>query len=235
MAGGRPILVVGDDVALCQLLGEQLEVDGEFVPHHAASLAEAERKITSGVNRFEAILLDLGLPDSDGREFCRRLRTLGVKMPIIVLTGSDAETDVVRGLDAGANDYISKPFRMGELLARLRAQLRGFENSDDAVFTIGPYQFRPAVKQLWDAAKNKKIRLTEKEVAVLKFLYRASDRPTSRAELLQEVWGYNAGVSTHTLETHIYRLRQKIEPGGERAQILLTEGGGYRLNLAGGG
>ena len=154
-------------------------------------------------------------------------------MPIIMLTGSDDEADVVRGLDAGANDYIAKPFRLAELLARLRAQLRIFENSEDAVFTIGPYTFRPSAKLLHEPMKNRRIRLTEKEAAILKFLYRAGTRPVARQVLLNEVWGYNAAVTTHTLETHIYRLRQKIEPDPSNARLLVTEGGGYRLDPVG--
>jgi DNA-binding response OmpR family regulator len=142
-----------------------------------------------------------------------------MRMPIIMLTGADGEQDVVRCLDAGANDYIAKPFRVQELLARLRAQIRIFEGSEDAVFTIGPYDFRPAAKLLQDPKRGRKIRLTEKETAILKFLYRA------------KVWGYNSHVTTHTLETHIYRLRQKIEPNPAEARILLTEAGGYRLAI----
>jgi DNA-binding response OmpR family regulator len=135
-------------------------------------------------------------------------------------------------LDAGANDYITKPFRLNELLARLRAQLRSFESSEDAVFTIGPYVFRPAAKQLLEPLRNKRIRLTDKEASILKFLYRAAGRPVARQVLLNEVWGYNAAVTTHTLETHIYRLRQKIEPDSAASKLLLTEGGGYRLDPA---
>jgi DNA-binding response OmpR family regulator len=152
-----------------------------------------------------------------------------------MLTGADTEADVVRGLDAGANDYIAKPFRLNELLARLRAQLRVFDNSEDAVFTIGPYQFRPSGKLLMEPARNLKIRLTEKESAILKFLYRSGGEPVGRQVLLNEVWGYNSAVTTHTLETHIYRLRQKIEPDPSNAVLLLTEGGGYRLDPLGSG
>ncbi len=233
MAGERPILIVDDDRALRVTLVEQLTMDGEFAATEAASVAEAEAAIASKDARFDAIILDVGLPDGDGRDLCIRLRQQGVKVPIIILTGSDEEMDVVRGLDSGANDYISKPFRLAELLARVRAQLRIFENSEDAVFKIGPFIFRPSAKQLVEPAKNRRIRLTEKEAAILKFLYRAGPKPVARQVLLNEVWGYNAAVTTHTLETHIYRLRQKIEPDPSNSRLLLTEGGGYRLNPEG--
>ena len=118
---------------------------------------------------------------------------------------------------------------MGVLLARIRAQLRQHEQSDDAVFTIGPYSLRPSAKLLMDTENNKKIRLTEKETAILKYLYRAGDRVVPRSVLLDEVWGYNAAVATHTLETHIYRLRQKIERDPSNAELIVTEPRGYRL------
>jgi len=230
MVGPRPLLIVDDDATLRATLAEQLVIDGDLAPAEAGTVAEAERMLTSGETRYDAVLLDVGLPDGDGCELCARLRRQGLRIPIIMLTGADSEADVVRGLDAGANDYIAKPFRLNELLARLRAQLRVFDNSEDAVFQIGPYEFRPSAKLLMDTARNSKIRLTEKESAILKFLYRAGDRPVSRQVLLNEVWGYNSSVTTHTLETHIYRLRQKIEPDPANAQLLVTEGGGYRLD-----
>ncbi len=233
MTGERPILIVDDDSALQSMLAEQLAVDGEFTATGAETAGEAEAKIGARDARFDALILDVRLPDADGRDLCARLRRNGIKVPIIMLTGSDMEADVVRGLESGANDYIAKPFRLAELLARLRAQLRSFENSEDAVFTIGPYTFRPAAKLLQDPAKNRRIRLTEKEAAILKFLYRAGSRPVLRQVLLNEVWGYNSAVTTHTLETHIYRLRQKIEPDPANARLLVTEGGGYRLDPEG--
>lgn len=232
MPGPRPILVVDDDEALRQTLAEQLAHEGEFHPLTAASIAEAMALLASDTARFHAIVLDIGLPDGDGRELCARLRREGLRVPILMLTGADGEQDVVRGLDSGANDYIAKPFRVSELMARLRAQLRVFDNSEDAVFTVGPYTFRPSAKLLLEAARNRKIRLTEKEAAILKYLYRAGGRPVPRQILLNEVWGYNSAVTTHTLETHIYRLRQKIEPDPSQARLLLTEGGGYRLDSA---
>lgn len=229
----RPVLIVDDDRILRTTLAEQLRAEGEFLPSEAESAAAAEALLASADARYDAIILDVGLPDADGRDLCQRLRRAGVKMPIIMLTGADSESDVIRGLDSGANDYIAKPFRIGELLARLRAQLRIFENSEDATFSIGPYTFRPAAKQLLDASRNRKVRLTEKESAILKYLYRAGGKSVGRQVLLNEVWGYNSAVTTHTLETHIYRLRQKIEPDPTNARLLLTEGGGYKLDPKG--
>ena len=234
MAGERPILVVDDDRALREALVEQLQLEGEFAVEQAESIAEAGNRMGEPSARYDALILDVSLPDGDGRDFCAEQRRQGRRMPIIMLTGSDEEADVVRGLDAGANDYVAKPFRIAELLARLRAQMRIFENSEDAVFTIGPYTFRPSAKLLQEATRNRRIRLTEKEAAILKFLYRAGTRPVARQVLLNEVWGYNAAVTTHTLETHIYRLRQKIEPDPANACLLVTEGGGYRLDPEGG-
>lgn len=231
MASPRPILIIDDDAAVRETLLEQLAIDGEFAPA-AADCAKAASAMLEGENaRFDAIVLDIGLPDADGREYCVQLRRSGVSIPIIMLTGADAEQDVVRGLDSGANDYIAKPFRLNELVARLRAQLRVFDSSEHAVFIIGPYLFRPATKQLVENASGRKIRLTEKEAAILKFLYRAGGKPVPRQTLLNEVWGYNSAVTTHTLETHIYRLRQKIEPTPNDTRLLLTEGGGYRLEI----
>lgn len=232
MGGERPILIVDDDKSLRETLAEQLQFDGEFQAEEADCVAAAEARLQAANARFDAVILDVTLPDGDGRDLCAKLRQGGFKMPIIMLTGSDEESDVVRGLDSGANDYIAKPFRLAELLARLRAQLRIFENSEDAVFTIGPYIFTPSSKELKEPIKKRRIRLTEKEAAILKFLYRAGTKPVPRQVLLNEVWGYNAAVTTHTLETHIYRLRQKIEPDPANARLLITEGGGYRLDPA---
>ena len=224
---GKKILLVDDDDVLRQSLEEQLQLHEEFV---TAACDTATTAIDLAKQEyFDAILLDVGLPDMDGREACRLMRRNGVKSPIIMLTAADSDADTILGLDAGANDYVTKPFRLGVLLARLRSQLRQHEQSEDAVFTIGPYTFMPSSKVLVDEEVNKKVRLTEKETAILKYLYRAGDKVVGRDTLLGEVWGYNAGVTTHTLETHVYRLRQKIEDNPSNAEILVTEPGGYRL------
>jgi DNA-binding response OmpR family regulator len=227
MRVGRRILIVDDDGALRQSLTEQLELHGEFIAIECDTAERAIEMVES--ERFDAILLDLGLPDMDGRELCRHLRRAGIEVPIVMLTGADSDADTILGLDSGADDYVTKPFRISVLLARLRANLRQSEHSDTAEFPIGPYSFRPSAKLLTDTSAGKKVRLTEKETAILKYLHRAGDQAITREILLGEVWGYNAGVTTHTLETHVYRLRQKIERDPAHAEILVTETGGYRL------
>lgn len=223
----KRVLVVDDDDDLRGQLVEQLGLYGEFEVAQCANGADGLECAKSG--DFDVILLDVGLPDLDGREVCRLLRRAGISAPVIMLTAAASDADTILGLDSGANDYITKPFRLGVLLARVRAQLRQHEQSEDATFSIGPYNFRPSAKLLVERAGNRKVRLTEKETAILKYLYRAGDRAVGRDTLLGEVWGYNAGVTTHTLETHVYRLRQKIEKNPAEAEILVTESGGYKL------
>ncbi len=226
MATLKKILLVDDDDDLREALSEQLVMTEDFDVFEAGTGAEGMDRAKEGL--YDLVILDVGLPDTDGRELCRLMRKQGVKCPILMLTGHDSDADTILGLDAGANDYVTKPFRFPVLLARIRAQLRQHEQSEDAVFQLGPYTFKPAMKLL-ETDDNKKIRLTEKETNILKFLYRAQDGIVARDILLHEVWGYNAGVTTHTLETHIYRLRQKIEPDPSNARLLVTESGGYRL------
>ena len=224
---GKKILLVDDDDALRDSLAEQLQLHEEFEPTGVGTAKDGLNLLET--EYFDVILLDVGLPDMDGREACRLMRRNGVKSPILMLTASDTDADTILGLDAGANDYVMKPFRLGVLLARIRAQLRLHEQSEDAVFSIGPYTFKPSAKMLIEDATKKKVRLTEKETSILKFLYRAGDKVVGRDTLLGEVWGYNAGVTTHTLETHVYRLRQKIERDPSNAELLVTEPGGYKL------
>lgn len=227
MSAVKKILLVDDDADLREALADQLLVTEEFDVFEAETGAHGVERAKSEL--FDLIILDIGLPDMDGREVCRLLRKSNVKCPILMLTGHSSDADTILGLESGANDYVTKPFKFSVLLARIRAQLRQHEQSEDAVFNVGPYVFQPSAKLLTDEG-GKKIRLTEKETNILKYLLRASDQVVSRDTLLHEVWGYNAGVTTHTLETHIYRLRQKIEPDPSNVSLLLTESGGYRLS-----
>ena len=226
MTQRKTLLLIDDDDDLRGALAEQLALHEEFAVAEAATAAEGVR--VAREIKPDLILLDVDLPDMDGREACRLMRKNGVMAPVIMLTAAASDSDAILGLESGANDYVTKPFRFGVLLARIRAQLRTHEQSEAAVFQLGPYTFKPAQKMLV-TEDDKKIRLTEKETNILKFLYRATEGVVPRDVLLHEVWGYNAGVTTHTLETHIYRLRQKIEPDPSNARLLVTEAGGYRL------
>ena len=228
MAQQKTILIVDDDEDLRGALAEQIDMEDEFRTVQAATARAGVA--AAAEHKPDLILMDVDLPDMDGRQACAELRRDGITAPIVMLTAASTDADTVQGLDAGADDYVTKPFRYAVLLARIRAQLRTHEQSEHAVFHIGPYVFRPAQKLLTDD-RQKKIRLTEKETSILKYLYRAGDKPVPREELLTQVWGYNAEVTTHTLETHIYRLRQKIEPEPGSARLLLTDAGGYRLAL----
>ncbi len=226
MTAKKKILIVDDDDVLRTTLKDQLSLHDEFLVTDAATA-------TIGVKALKAdpanlVVLDVNLPDMDGREACKIMRRNGFKGPVIMLTGQGSDADVILGLDSGANDYVTKPFRFAVLLARIRSHLRQHEHSEDAQYRVGPYTFKPAAKTLI-RDDNKKVRLTEKETAIIKFLYRSGEQSVARDVLLADVWGYNAGVTTHTLETHIYRLRQKIERDPAHAEILVTEGGGYRL------
>jgi DNA-binding response OmpR family regulator len=226
MATTKKILIIDDDDMLRDSLREQFSLHEEFKVSDAATATAGVK--AAKADHADLILLDVNLPDMDGREACKILRRNGYKGPVIMLTAQNSESDTILGLDSGANDYVTKPFRFGVLLARIRAHLRMHEHSEDAVFKVGPYTFKPSAKMLI-REDTRKVRLTEKETAIIKFLLRAGDQVISRDVLLHDVWGYNAGVTTHTLETHIYRLRQKIERDPSHAEILVTEGGGYKL------
>jgi len=223
----RTILLVDDDEDLREALIEQLALYEEFELLQEDSATRGIQAARS--SHLDLLIMDVGLPDMDGREAVKILRKSGFKSPIIMLTGHDTDSDTILGLESGANDYVTKPFKFAVLLARIRAQLRQHEQSEDAVFTIGQYTFQPSQKLLVEDENGSKIRLTEKETAILKYLYRAEQQVITRDVLLEEVWGYNSGVTTHTLETHIYRLRQKIERNPSNAQLLVTESGGYKL------
>ena len=220
------ILLIDDDDALCSSLAEQLTLDDEFSTDLAATGADGIEK--SRRFDYDMILLGMSLPDMDGHDVCRMMRQAGLLAPVIVLTATNTDADAAFGLASGANDYVTKPFKFSVLLTRIRAQLQQRVQSEDGAVTIGPYVFTPSVKSL-TTQKGRKIRLTEKENQILKFLYHSGTAAVERAVLLREVWGYNSCVTTHTLETHIYRLRQKIETDPANAEILLTELGGYRL------
>lgn len=221
----QTILIVDGDAAMRETLREQLTRDA-FDVVEAATAHEAEAWLFAQKTRFAAVIIDAALPDGDGHGVCARLRASGMSLPIILMNGSNG----------AAEDTISlaKPFRLNELMAHLRAQLAARADVDptpDAPkpIRIGPFEFSPEDKALRRGDANLRIRLTEKEAAILAFLHRMGRRAVPRQELLTEVWGYHPEVTTHTLETHIYRLRRKIEADPAKASLLITEAGGYRL------
>jgi DNA-binding response OmpR family regulator len=226
MSNASRLLVIDDDRDLRDTLAEQLGLYEEFRVTTAENATQAIDAVKD--DRIDLAIMDVGLPDMDGREAVKIMRRGGFRSPIIMLTAQVSDSDTVLGLEAGANDYVAKPFKFAVLLARIRAQLRQYEASEDAVFQIGPYTFRPGSKLL-TTGRGSKLKLTEKETAILRYLYRAGQKVVGREILLAEVWGYNSAVTTHTLETHIYRLRQKIETDPSNARILVTEPGGYKL------
>ena len=224
------ILIVDDDDLLCQSLAEQLREAGDYRVDVAHSAEEGLLALKD--KPVDAVLLDVGLPDMDGRQACRQMREQGYHMPVLMLTAHDEEQDIVGGFDSGATDYITKPFRFRELLVRMKTHLKIHEKHEDTEYRIGRFRFQPNARCLLDADNpNDKIPLTDKEASILKLLYRSRNKPVARAVMLKDVWGYGKGISTHTLETHIYRLRKKLETNIDEPSVLLTELGGYRLNL----
>jgi DNA-binding response OmpR family regulator len=220
------ILIVACDDASCQLLKRDLAEQGNYLVSGVTSARTALSLL--GNDQFAAILVETTLPEMGGSDFCRLVRRQRIRNPILVF-GAGGDADVVLALEAGANDYMVTPFNTAVLLARLRAHLRQHGESDDATLPLGRFLFRPGVKLLVDPAAKKKMRLTELETAMLKYLYRAGDQPTPREKLLAEVWGYDRTANTHTIESHVHRLRRKLERDPRKAELLVTESGGYRL------
>ena len=220
------LLIVDDDAYLRATLRQQLAVEGFSEIFEVGVVADLDNVLANA--NPDLILLDVQMPDGNGIDICQRLRRNGFAKPIVMLTAKGAEDDIVRGLEAGANDYITKPLRLGELIARIRTQLRQFKALDDLCFEIGNLSFVPANKMLHEIGTDRMQVLTEKESAILKFLYRAFPDDVTKSQILAEVWGFQNGVSTHTLETHIYRLRQKISRLTKK-QLVLTIEKGYRL------
>jgi DNA-binding response OmpR family regulator len=209
MPAPRRLLLLTEDAALAGLLSQQFALGSGYAAD-AAPPAEGAELLAAG--RHDAALLDADA--APGPEaWLARLRERS-PCPVVVLGGA-----------AGVAPRVAKPVRMAELLARLNAVLAVFDASPEAALALGPYVFHPAARWL-DLPEGRRIRLTEKEAAVLLHLRRAAPRPVPRAELLGDVWGYSDAVATHTLETHIYRLRRKLGPA---AELLVTEEGGYRL------
>lgn len=224
MPGNRRILLLTEDATLAALLPQRLEQESAAGRRFEVETSAPEpglAQLAEAAGRIDATLLDAAAGPGPAH-WGRLLREAGGGRPVLLL-GGEAEP-----LPEGITERIAKPVRTPELLARLHALLAVFEASPEAAIPLAGYAFHPASKLL-EGKGGTRIRLTEKEAAILLYLHRAGGRPVPRAELLGEVWGYSSAVTTHTLETHVYRLRRKIEPDPQQARLLLTDDGGYRL------
>jgi DNA-binding response OmpR family regulator len=224
MSSSTKILLVNSDRDLSEALIYQLSLNDKY---QIIELSEENVFTQINDNSFNIVIINSQPSKLNGHNVAKKLRTGGYKNPIIMLTPHSDTSNINNNLSIDANECITKPFKYPALLKSIELQLRQFGKSEDSQHNIGSYIFKPNSKVL--ESKNKSIRLTEKENDILKFLYQNLETIVSREILLHEVWGYNSKVTTHTLETHIYRLRQKIEIDPANACFLITETGGYRL------
>jgi DNA-binding response OmpR family regulator len=226
MKAAHHLLIVSPNHSSHQSPLRQLALYDEFVIAWAGSADEALRQLAE--NHHTAVVVDTPLPDLDEAAFCRQARRQGARMPMILL-GSDGDAAMILALEAGAIDYLAKPIRANVLMARLRAHLRQYEQCEAASIPMGRFVLHVADKRLLDMTSGTAIRLTARETDLLKYLHRAGDRAVSQARLLTDVWGYHAGVDTHTVQTHVHRLRRKIGDDRHSAKLIVTDGHGYRL------
>ncbi len=224
---GQTILLVEDDPALAMGLCDTLEFEG-FQVMHAATGREG---LTSALSRRpDCIILDLMLPDVNGYRLCEELRRADSRVPIIMLTARSQEADKIRGLDAGADDYVTKPFSVGELVARIRAILRRGARVPAAPdsFQVGEVLVDAATHTLKRSGET--IQLSFYEVQLLKLLFERMGEPVSRDEILDRVWGVSANPTNRTVDNFVVKLRKKIEPDRDKPRHILTVYGfGYKL------
>jgi len=230
----RLLLVEDDDQIAAPLIRtlerEDYDVFRASTGHDALDRAEARD--------FDVVLLDLGLPDIDGLEVCRRLRASGIQAPVMILTARGGELDRVVGLDVGADDYLAKPFGLAELLARLRALLRrsgGAAPATDSVpGSADPepsdlLRVDPQARRVWVGSRE--LALTAKEFDVIALLDSEPGAVMTRERVMDEVWDENWFGSTKTLDATVGRLRQKLEDSGARARVVNVRGVGFRLEI----
>ena len=217
------LLLVDEDLFLTEVLRKQLSQEGGMEFQSKASISAAKALIFTF--KPDILLLNVRLSDGSGIDFCNYLRQMRFEKPIIMLIEHNSQNLSIDGLNAGANDYITKPLRINDLVTRIKIQLRQFSSFDAAKFSIGSLEFVPAKKILATAGTPEKILLTEKETSILKILVQFFPKSVSKDILLKEVWGIQADLSTHTLETHVYRLRLKIKNLKKETFIQTTEDG----------
>ena len=220
------ILLINNDKDLGEALAFQLTLDKKYEIVETSGETSAFSQINN--NFCDLVIVNSQSSALNGYNVTKSLRLAGFKKPIIMLIKQNSNLDIADDQNRKADEYINKPFRYPVLLKSIETQLHKFKKSENTKYSIGNYIFKPNSKIL-ESNKKRSIRLTEKENNILKFLYKHIGNIVSRETLLHEVWGYNSKVTTHTLETHIYRLRQKIEDDPSEACFLITETGGYKL------
>lgn len=228
MVSKSSILIVEDDENLRIALRDNLEEEGYAVADAASAAAAAEAIRRSP---FDLVVLDIMLPDGDGYTLCRQLRAGGHRSPILMLTARALEDDLVAGLDAGADDYLVKPYRLRELLARVRALLRRGAAPPAEVLRCGDYRVDLRAREVF-APGGEPVPLTRTEFDVLCYLLRHQGRAVERAEILDEVWGKGVVVDDHTVDNFVSRLKRKLR-GTSRSgfSIRTIRGVGYRMDL----
>ena len=222
--GGR-VLVVDDDPDVREAVETALELEGHRVTTATDGLAALQRLAQS---EFDAVVLDVLMPNLDGFEVCRRLRAAGNRTPVLILTARDAEEDTIRGLDLGADDYLVKPFALGELLARVRALLRRMRPAgEDAPLWFAGLSLD---RQMREASRGgRTFELTRTEYALLELFLRNPRRVLTRELIMERIWSYDFGPTSNPLEVYISYLRRKTEAGGEPRLIHTVRGVGYTL------
>jgi two-component system OmpR family response regulator len=229
MSTSMRILVVEDELKMASLLRRGLAEEG-----HAVDVARTgdDALWMAGAAEYDAIVLDLMLPGMDGIEVCRRVRESGVWVPVLMLTARDAVDDRVAGLDAGADDYLAKPFSFAELLARLRALVRRGGVERPAVLEVGDLRLDPATRQVWRGPTE--IKLSAKEFALLETFMRRPGQVLSRYQLLEHAWDYGYENRSNVVDVYVRYLRDKVDRPFERDSLETVRGAGYRLRKDGG-
>ncbi len=229
MVKRKTILFVSEALLLKELLLDQLQKQGEYLLEESLSVTEAISIIVK--EHFDCILIDSSLADVSLSNLCENIRQKGVRSPIVLVAEERGEDVAIAALDAGANDYVLKPFKINVLVAKIRSNIRQFEQSEFAILRFGRFSFKPGDKILLNNSSKEEVRLTDKETAIIKLLYLSGGEVVTRATLLEEVWGYNTTLTTHTLETHIYRIRQKVGNASSGQDFIATESEGYRMQF----
>jgi two-component system, OmpR family, response regulator MprA len=223
--GGGRVLVVDDDPDVREAVETALELECHRVTTAGDGLAAMKRL---GQAEFDAVVLDVLMPELDGFEVCRRLRASGNRTPILILTARDSEADTIRGLDLGADDYLVKPFGLGELLARVRALLRRTRPPDeDAPLWFAGLTLDPRTREA--SRGGRALELTRTEHALLELFMRNPRQVLTRELIMERVWSYDFGPTSNPLEVYVSYLRRKTEAGGEPRLIHTVRGVGYTL------